>query len=297
MKRLSTQLFILLTAFLCALPHHSHAESGYDLGIGLIPAVYYGQWATPRCNAPTSVLTIYGHLISESLAPQSNFTYRVTNTAMSDGIFLAHAGNINLFFADIRDNRLTAAKILDGQIKDDVPIPDQVWPRAKNYYKCDHIAANWESLTPVAVEAMPKFYELEKACKGAFIEKSLPCQQETFSFLDVDADGLLSLTELERAYTITVFYAGSYNCDFYNVFNDNVKNDQRTFAETAIQIMDENKDYRLSADEIINGWDKAKLEPSFQKFLEYSNDLSVLLYFIPQYPYIERENLFIKKPR
>lgn len=269
---------LLITGLLCLLPQHSHAADSFDISNRPIPAKYYGQWATPSCEKPVNILTIYGHLILDA-SPQTNFAYRITDNAMSNGIFLAHAGNTNFLFSNARDTRLTIRLMLDGQIRENIPLEKQIKTNAKYYYKCDKIEENWPSLTPAAINTAPKIYELEKACDGAGIKS---CQQKAFALLDTDHDGVLNMAELERIYTLMIFYASSINCDFPHNFNENIKDDKTIFAENAIQTMDENKDYKLSLDEIINNWDMAKLQPSLESFLKHSASLPIMVNIVTE---------------
>ena len=273
MRYLALWLCILMTGLLCLIPQRSHATGNYDLHNNPIPARYYGQWATPSCENPVNVLTIHGHLILDA-SSNTNFAYLITDSAMSNGVLFAHAGNINLFISDMRDKRMTVRLMLESRIKADIPIEKQIKSNAKYYYKCDKVEKDWLSLTPTAINTAPKFFELEKACDGADLKT---CQNKAFSLLDTDHDGLLNMTELEHIYTLMIFYTSSINCDFPHNFNENVKSDKTTFAEDAIQAMDNNKDYKLSLDEIIDNWNIVKLQPSLESFVKHSDNLPILI--------------------
>ncbi len=279
-------LFLALSSLFLCMP--SQARAGYDLKKGLIPSKYYGQWASPSCEAPNGVVTIYGRLILDATS-ETNLTYRITKTAMSGDIFAAQVSNLTFFMNNLTDNSVTIMRHYSDQPgSNTAPITEKIHTLGVRYTKCDTVEAEWPSLTPVGIDAAEKIYKLEKACNGAYIEDSPQCQQDTFTFFDEDHDGLLGRTELERAYELAVFFGSSIGCFFPHHYTSIIKTDATAFAEDTIGSMDQDKDYKLSLNEIITGFETAKLQRSFIRFMDYTNDLAVLLYTLPHYPYIER---------
>ena len=286
--QLNITCFALILLLFCANMPQARAE--YDLQTGLIPPQYYGQWATPNCEAPNNVLNIHGYLILEA-SPDTSLIYRITKTENIDDKVMATVADMAWMFDMQPDKKKMVVSRMyeDEQHTDDnLPFSAELENHQIPYYACDGLALDWKSLDTQSVSAAPLLYDLEQSCGGEYIEHSPACQNKTFSFLDHDQSATLDKEELIQAYELMVFYAGSAFCEFPHVYTDSTANEAATFADQAIKAMDTNEDYALSLTEIIGGWDIAQLQPAVIKFMTFSNDLSLLLYTVPHYPYYKR---------